>query len=642
MIVATAGHIDHGKTRLVKALTGIDADRLPEEKRRGLSIDLGFAYQPLDDGSVLGFVDVPGHERFIRNMLAGVTGVDYALLVVAADDGPMPQTEEHRAILDLLGVARGVVALTKIDRVDDQRIAEVTGRIESLLAATGLAGSPVMPVSGLTGAGVPALKAHLEEAARHFAERSAGGHFRLAVDRCFTLPGAGLIVTGTVFSGTVETGDRLILSPAGTAARVRGIHAQNRESDTGRAGERCALNLTGLRKAGVSRGDWLLAASVHAPVRRLDARVRVLVAEKKPLRHGTRLHLHLGAAEVTARAALLEGRSIAPGGEALVQLVLDEEIGALSGDRLILRDRAARRTIGGGVVVDPFAPARNRGKPERLAFLRAMAGDSAAQALAALVAEAPAGVDLARFAQAWNLGPEETANLWRATEMVRIGPSEAGVGLSPERWDALRGEILTALRAWHDRAPDDDPGAPEETLRKALAGPVPAAVFNALVLDLIEAGGVERSGARLRLPGHRPAMGAADATLWARIEPLLEAGDLRPPGVHAIASELAVDPKAVERLLKRGARLGLVVRVAENRFFPPRTVLRLGRIAEYLAAQAADARFAAAAFRDRSGIGRNLTISVLEYFDKAGFTVRAGDSRRIVKPAAEIFAAAAS
>ncbi len=245
MIIATAGHIDHGKTVLVKALTGVDTDRLPEEKRRGVSIDLGFAYDTFGDGTRVGFIDVPGHERFVRNMLAGVTGIDFALLVVAADDGPMPQTVEHLAILDLLGVTAGAVALTKIDRVSAERVAEVRGQIETILARTGLAGIPVFPVSGMTGEGIPALRQHLAEAAAAHAERSRPGHFRLAVDRCFTLTGAGVVVTGTVFSGSVAVGDRLMLSPRGLAVRVRAIHAQNQQAERGAFGDRCAINITG-------------------------------------------------------------------------------------------------------------------------------------------------------------------------------------------------------------------------------------------------------------------------------------------------------------------------------------------------------------------------------------------------------------
>ena len=369
MIVATAGHVDHGKTSLVRALTGIDTDRLPEEKQRNLTIDLGFAYVPLEDGGVLGFVDVPGHERFIRNMLCGVAAVDYALVVVAADDGVMPQTEEHLAILDLLGVEAGAVAITKTDRVDPGRVDEVAEEVELYLDETRLAGAACFPVSSVDGSGMDALKAHLESVAHTVRRRPAGGHFRLAVDRAFTVVGAGLVVTGTAFSGSVSVDDRLLLSPARIPVRVRGIHAQDRKAERGRAGERLALNIVGqsLGRDDVARGDWVVEEAAHLPARRIDATVRILSDETRPVAHWTPVHVHLAAADVTGRLALLEARSLAPGESGLAQLVLDRPIGAMHGDRFVLRDqsgdahrrrRNGSRRAAAGARTRPPSPAR--------------------------------------------------------------------------------------------------------------------------------------------------------------------------------------------------------------------------------------------------------------------------------------------
>ena len=431
MIVATAGHIDHGKTLLVKALTGIDADRLPEEKRRGLTIDLGFAYRHLGGDAVLGFIDVPGHEKFVRNMLAGVSGIDFALLIVAADDGPMPQTEEHLAILDLLGVRIGAIAITKIDRVAPQRLAEATEEVGVLLAGTTLEAAPVFPLSAMTGDGMAALQDHLEAAALAFDMRRDDGNFRLAIDRSFTIAGAGLVVTGTVYAGRVSVGDRLLLSPAGTPVRVRAIHAQNRDAAQGRAGERCALNITGsgIGRHSAHRGDWILAEPAHAPVRRLDATLGLLGSEQRALRHWTPVHLHLAAVAVTGRVAVLEGGSIAPGKSGLVQLVLDEPIGALSGDRFILRDQSARRTIGGGRIIDPFSPARGRARPERITVLRQMGGGDPAVELRALLDASADGVDLSCFALARNLTGAEADALWEQVEMIRSGSPRHQTGI---------------------------------------------------------------------------------------------------------------------------------------------------------------------------------------------------------------------
>ena len=376
MIVATAGHVDHGKTALVRALTGVDTDRLPEEKQRGLTIDLGFAYHPLDGGQVLGFVDVPGHERFVRNMLAGVGSVDLALVVVAADDGVMPQTREHAAILDLLGVTGCIAVVSKVDKVDAARTAEVGAEIESLLSATGMGGAEVHRVSALSGAGMDALAAALRERALGLAARAANGRFRLCIDRAFTLKGAGLVVTGTVHAGTAHTGERLVVTPGGHEARIRGIHAQDRPAERARAGERCALNLSGrgLGPGTIARGDWVVDRALHAPGDRIDVRLRVLPAETRALRHWTPVHVHLAASHSTARVAVLGAGGIASGGDGRVQVVLDRPLHALSGDRIVIRDQSATRTMGGGTVIDPFSPKRGRARPARLAWLDAIEG----------------------------------------------------------------------------------------------------------------------------------------------------------------------------------------------------------------------------------------------------------------------------
>ena len=653
MIVATAGHVDHGKTALIKALTGVDTDRLPEEKARGLSIDLGFAYVDLDGGRalpgeagfarrsrVLGFIDVPGHERFIRNMLAGVTGIDFALLVIAADDGVMPQTEEHLAILDLLGVTNGAVAVTKTDRVERGRVAEVVGQANDLLAGTGLAGRAVFPLSAVTGAGVAELRAHLEDAARTLAPRPADGNFRLAIDRRFTVAGAGLVVTGTVFSGKVKRGDMLVLSPQGIDVRVRAIHAERRQSETASAGQRAALNIAGadLKKITPGRGDWVLAAAAHGPGRRIDARIRVLASENRALGHFTPVHVHLGAAHLTGRVAVLEGRAIAPGASGLVQLVLDQPLGAARGDGLILRDQSARRTIAGGFVVDPFAPARGRSRPSRLRYLAAMELGDAAAALDDLLAGLPGGLELDRFARAWNLTPEEAADLWPRAGMIRAGDARAPIGLAPEHWEAQRVSVVDALKLWHARAPHS-PGMSEHELRRALPQRIDRRVFDAVIEDLLGHGTVRRDRGLLRLPGHRAALTPGEAALWQKLRPLLEDADLRPPMVAELAAALGLESGAVKSFLLRAQKLGLVLRLSENHFFPLPTIIRLAEMAETLAAGTPDGLFTAAVYRDHSGIGRNLTIRLLEFFDRSGFTRRVRDDRRVLKPAAEIFGA---
>ncbi len=646
MIIATAGHVDHGKTTLVRALTGVDTDRLPEEKKRGLTIDIGFAYQDIADTDgadvTLGYVDVPGHERFVKNMLAGVATIDFALLVVAADDGVMPQTEEHLAILGLLGIQHGAVAITKIDRVEADRVHEVEAEVEALLAPTALAGAPMFPVSGEVGTGMDALRQHLEDAARSHADRAVKGHFRLSVDRAFTVPGAGLIVTGAVFSGQVAVGDRLLLAAQDTEeaieVRVRGLRALDREATVGRAGQRCAINIAGadLHQSLVSRGDWLLAEAAHAPVRKFDARVRVLDGESRPLAHWTPVHLHLAAADVTGRIAILGERRIMPGEDGLAQLVLDAPIGALFGDRFILRDQSAQRTLAGGGVIDPFPPRRGRARPERLAMLRAMEAEAPAEALATMVAAADSGVNLAQFSQTRNLTEAESENLRQIDGQIVLPANNGDLALSQDRWRAVEQGILEALAAWHKKQPEAV-GPNDNALRAAMTSAPAPALLAAAIAHLIDQRTIIRDGISLRLPDHSPRPSDADLELWKKVALILEEGGIRPPRVREVAEELRMEPARLEAFLKRCARQGRLMAVAPNRFFPPAAVWELAAVVERLCAAAGEDGFTAATFKNDTGIGRNVAIEVLEFFDTSGLTRRQGNVRHLRRPAAEVF-----
>jgi selenocysteine-specific elongation factor len=635
MIVATAGHIDHGKTLLVKALTGIDADRLPEEKQRGMTIDLGFAYHTLADGTVLGFVDVPGHERFIGNMLAGVTGIDTALLVVATDDGPMPQTGEHLAILDLLGVRHGVVALTKIDRVEATRVADVTSAISNLLAPTTLAEAPIFPVSAVTGDGIEALAAHFSAIAAAAGERPVHGNFRLAIDRSFTIAGVGLVVTGTVFSGRVEVGTHLFLAESGQTARVRGIHANNQESGQGVTGQRCAVNLAGIDKEIVRRGDWLVSSPDPRPVRKIDTDLRVLATEIRPLRHWTPVHVHLGAANVTGRVAILGADHIAPGGNARALLVLDQPIGAVARDRFIIRDQSAQRTLGGGHVIDIFPPARGRARPDRLAMLGALDTDDDTAALAGALEAAGTGLDLHRFAVARNLTGDELAAALEPSGAVVVGPAQARLAYTPAAWQSLRDDTLAALDRYHAQH-TDRLGPSVAQLRRGLGRYVAEEAFAGLVEALTADGAVASDGMLLHRPSQKPVLAPADEKLWIEISPLLSETPHQPPVVHDLAREAGISPEQIARTLRRAAALGLVVQASKNRFFESGALAALATVFEEVAQEAADG-VSPGAFRDRAGMGRNLAIEVLEFFDRAGLSRREGNVRRLVRPAREVF-----
>ncbi len=529
----------------------------------------------------------------------------------------MPQTREHLAILDLLGVSRGMVALTKVDRVAPERVKEVAVEIGALLDLTSLAGAPVFPLSSVSGQGVDALRVYLEKAARETELRGAQGNFRMSVDRCFTIAGAGLVVTGTAMSGEIALGDEVRALLAGASARVRSIHAHNAPAKNGRAGQRLALNLAGIEgRKPIARGDWIVRGDVPPPVRRIDARLRVVDA--RPVAHWTPVHVHLGAAHVLGRIAALEGAAIASGESARVQLVLEQPIGALRGDSFVVRDQSARRTLGGGAVIDVFPPARGRAKPERLAWLAAMELEDDAAALRALLARAPAGVDLARFATNRNL---------RGEDFVEHGSMKiaAGLGFAPEAWSALKATALKGLAAWHARAPDSA-GLPEERIVESPRLPRDALV--SLVEELIAEGVVVRDGFGVRLASHQVRFSGADATLWKGALTLLEKGALRPPTLAELATGLKADVKKLESALSQAVRQELLVRVSKTRFFLPVALLRLEEIAR--AEAASGGAITAATFRDRSGIGRNAAIEVLEYFDRIKFTRRVGDTHILI------------
>ncbi len=576
MIVATAGHIDHGKTALVKALTGVDTDRLPQEKARGISIDLGFAYWSVPGGAVVGFVDVPGHERFVRNMLAGVCAIDAALLVVAADDGVMPQTREHLHILDLLAVREGLVVITKCDRAEGARLAEVRAEVGQLLEGSSLAGAELLAVSALTGAGLDVLRERLAALARARQRAATGGcRFRYAVDRAFTRAGSGTVVTGTVFDGAVAVGDRLLVSPGGRQVRVRAIQKQGAAAARAEAGERCALNLAGIERAQVERGDWVLDPQLHAPAARLDVELRLLDSEAHPLRHWTPVHLHLGTREVTARVSLRRGESLPPGQRSFARLVLDRPVVAAHGDRFILRDQSARRTVGGGRVLDADPPRRRLAPQAWARRLQALAAPSAADALAQLLPLSPSGVAAAAFARNYKLDAQAFEEVLRQAGAATVGSHAQGLVLARDKAQALAA----------DRAVPPAPENPEHTRLWQLAlGPMRAA-------------------------------GRAGIT------------------VQELARAIAAKELVLREALHRKAQAGEAVRVGEDRYYPRAILDDFVQVARSVAAAAPAGRFTAGQFRDAAGIGRALAVQVLEAIDRLGLTRRVGDVRVLRAPA---------
>jgi selenocysteine-specific elongation factor len=639
VIVATAGHVDHGKTALIKALTGVDTDRLPQEKARGISIDLGFAYLATPGGATLGFVDVPGHERFVRNMLAGVCGIDYVMLVVAADDGVMPQTREHLAIVDLLGVAQGIVVVSKVDCVAAERITEVRAQIAALVAGTALAGADIVEVSASTGHGVDALRGRLEAAADASARAfDARRGFRYAVDRAFSVAGSGTVVTGTVFHGAARIGDRLKLSPSGKDARVRGIQKAGVAAQGVQAGERCALNLSGVELADLGRGQWIVAED--APTRRLDAELRILGDADQPLRHWSPVHLHIGTADVGARVAIAQGRSIAPGEAAVVQLLCDTLVCAVVGDRFIVRDPSATHTLGGGVVLDPFAPVRRVPRAERALQLDAYALKDPERALPALLAASPAGVDLAQFGRAFDLAPAHRDALAREAGAVVV-PTQPPRALRGDAVETIKNAAIVTLARFHAESPQA-PGLEMATLRREVAPALSSDTFAALLrLAAVELR-IEITGSIVRRAGHVATANRADEVLWQRVKPRMAEAGFRGRLLRDLADDARVREPVLADFLHRKAATGEVVRVTPQRFYPREVMADLAELAAALAAAAPEGTFIAAQFRDRTGVNRTVAIEILECLDRLGITQRVGDARKMRKDFVPILGAASA
>ena len=639
MIVGTAGHVDHGKTALVRALTGVDTDRLQEEKARGISIDLGFAYLPAPDGRILGFIDVPGHERFIRNMLAGATGIDFVLLVVAADDGVMPQTIEHLAIVDLLGVTCGLVALTKIDLVSPERLSEAKREIANALSATAIAGAEIVPVSAVTGAGVDRLREALFTAAQAFGRRAAAGRFRLAVDRSFTLAGTGTVVTGTVLSGSVAVGDAVLVSPSGIEAHVRSIHTQNQPAASGQAGDRCALNLAGrdIHKDAIARGEVVLDPVLHAPTDRIDASLRLLPCEQKRLGQWTPVRLHHTAAEIAARVVPLSDETIGPGMQGVVQLVLERPIAAAAGDRFVLRDTSGQRTLGGGCFLDLRAPARKRRRPERLAQLEAHALANVREALSALLRLPPGYVDLSGCARDRALSDSEAENAITQTGALHVA-HRGGVALfAPGTWSRLTANLHGALEKFHAQNPAL-PGPSTEQLRLALKPRLPANIFAAVLQRLARDAEISLDGGWVRLATHSVAMTPADEALWQKIVPLIGGtAQFHPPRVRDIARDLAFSEDDVRRVMQLAGRKGLAHEIARDHFLTRASVVEIADTIGELAATAEGGGFSVAQLRDRLPTSRKIALHILEFFDRHGVTGRRGDLRLLNAARLDLF-----
>ena len=624
-IIGTAGHVDHGKTTLVRALTGVDTDRLPEEKRRGISLDLGFAELTLPSGRQAAIVDVPGHERFIKNMVAGASGTDLCLLVVAADEGVMPQTREHLHIALLLGVTLGVVALTKADLADPDWLALVALDVRALLQDTALRDAPLLAVSATTGQGLDALRAALDQGLAGVEAHQDRGFARLPIDRVFTVPGFGTVVTGTLTSGAMAVEDRLEHLPQGAAVRVRGLQVHGHPVARARAGQRVAANLGGTERAAIARGDVLATPGSLAPQTLLAVRLRALTRQ---IKHGQRLHLHLGTAEALARLTLLEGDTLAPGDAALAQLQLEQPLAAGRGDRFIVRSYSPVSTVGGGVVLDVAARYRRRRAEDLVALALAERGDPAELLLAAVRATAPLSVaEAARRAGMPMV--EALAHLEVLAKDGRvIAWGEAAMYIAATSWDDLRERVRDTVAAYHRRYPLRV-GMPREELRRAAMAGADARTGAAIVARLVGAGLVRAVGERVALPDFAATLPPALQGVAERLVAGLEGAGLAPPGVgdSLARAGFSGDDQQRAELLAHLVDIGRLARAEADLYFAATAVaVATETVRAFLREHG---QMTVGELRDLLGVTRKHAVPLAEYLDGVHVTARVGDVRRL-------------
>jgi selenocysteine-specific elongation factor len=630
VIIGTAGHIDHGKTSLVEALTGTNADRLKEEKQRGITIDLGFAYWPQEDGSIIGFVDVPGHEGYIHNMLAGATGIAALLLVVAANEGIKPQTLEHLLIARQLGIKQAIVAITKADLSDEAQLKERQGEIHALLETSPFQDCPIISVSTKRGQGIDDLKRELQNLAATVSKTpAADAPARFSVDRSFTLDGAGTIVTGALRAGMIKLDDKLLLSPSGREVRVRGIHAQNKKSVIAQTGDRAALNLANVKRDEVKRGDMVVAPELHHPTTRVDCIIRLEKDSTKPLPVWAPVHVHSGTGHWPARLVPLEQDKIFSGQSQLAQLVFETPIAVFAGDPLILRDASATKTLGGGTILDRRAGERNRRKPDRLKYLKALAEHGPFEAIPHLLQLPPCALDIQRYAADHGLWPSRFKPLIARENIISLETDHATYLLDPAIMLLLQRQIKETLGQYHERFPDQA-GMTQDRLRLALDYRLLGDAFEAVVAHLAKRRDIAVVGAYLRMPDHIPRLSPEHEAMWAKVKPRLEGEHrFKPPKLAELVEELKLRPETLRGLMKRLARRGDVQEITPDHFLNSAAVAELATIASDLDTSESDGWFNAATYRDQLHIGRKMAILILEFFDTKGFTIRKGDLRKI-------------
>ncbi len=630
LVLGTAGHIDHGKTTLVKALTGIETDRLKEEKARGITIELGFAYLDLPSGQRLGIVDVPGHEKFVKNMVAGAAGIDLVMLVIAADEGVMPQTREHLDICRLLGVQHGLVALTKADMVDEEWLELVTDDVAEYLAGTFLENAPIVPVSSVKGDGIPELIAALDDIAGGLEEQPASGPFRLPVDRVFTMKGFGTVITGTAIGGSVEVGQELMIYPQGLTSKVRGLQVHNQEEQSARRGQRTAVNLQGLDRENIERGNVLATPGSLVPSLWLDLQAKVLEEVQRPIKHRAPIRFHAGSVEVMGRVHTLDRDELKLGEDAFCQVRLDEPVTTMAGDRYVLRSYSPVHTIAGGVIMHPHPGRHKRGRPEIIADLKTLRSGQAVDKVAVMARLAgERGVTVGELVRLVALPPKELDvlinQMLSKQELVRFDKEGGRLIAAPMQAELMQ-KAVELVSQFHQHQPLK-PGMSREELKQRLGRNFEAKLYTHLLGKLIAGNELVAEKDLLRLPQHKVRLAEDDAKLRKHIEQAYKDGGLAPPNLKDVIAE--EDPKQAKQIFGVLINEGVLTRIKEDIYYHTPALQEIQRrLEEYLQA---NERMGAPQFKQLVGLSRKYIIPLLEYFDTKGITMRLGDERVLRK-----------
>jgi selenocysteine-specific elongation factor len=630
IILGTAGHIDHGKTSLIKAMTGIDTDRLKEEKERGITIELGFASLELPGGQHLGIVDVPGHEKFIKNMVAGATGIDIVVMIIAAEEGVMPQTREHMEICTLLGVRHGLVAMTKIDLVDEEWLELALEDIRDFSQGTFLENSPIVPVSSVTGQGIPELITALDDIAGNIPPRPPSSLFRLPIDRVFTMKGFGTVITGTLVSGRVKVGDTIMVYPSGITSKVRGLQVHNQSAESAEAGMRTAINFQGIDRAAVQRGEVLSSPGALISSYMVDLSFHYLASNKKPLKNRTLVRLHTGTSEVLGHLVLLEQEELPPGQTAVAQLRLDSPVAIVKDDRFVIRSYSPIRTIGGGQVLNPTPQKHKRLKPEIISGLQHLADDDPEAIIIYHIQQAGySGVSFSHLKIMSNLTDKQLDTILQhllSRRTILQTDKENCIYIHQTTFDQLKQKSAEYLANYHETNPLKA-GMPKEELRSKFPRLSNSKLFNLVLNQMIKNKQILQEENTVRLDSHRVSLGEDQAHVREKILKAYQEGGLQPPYFREVVKTLDADPKRTKEVLMHLVEEGQIIKTKEDLYFHAKAVDGLKkRLVDFLKSHG---EITTPQFKEMTGASRKYVIPLIEYFDSKNVTLRVGDSRKL-------------